>query len=161
MTAVRVDVLGARGAGRTTFIRTISELTVLSTGPDDEDGDDVATGAEDVGRITVDRDLVLHLVGSTTATRPEGAALLGRVLLVDGGRPDLLGEAADLLAAARADRPPPYVVVVRPEDDLGAVRTALGLGEQEPVLRCDARDRAAVKRVLLAVLQAAAAGLAA
>ncbi len=162
MTAVRIGVLGAPGAGRTTFIRTISEITVLSTDlDDDEDGIGTPGAAEDVGRITIDRDLVLHLVGSTDAGRAGGPALLGDVLLVDGSRADRLPAAAALLAAVRARTGTPYVVVVRPEDDLGRVRAALGLGEQEPVLRCDARDRASVKRVLLALLQAAAAALAA
>lgn len=160
MTAVRIDVLGAPGAGRTTFVRTISELTVLSTEPA-EDDDDAGGAAEDVGRITVDRDLVLHLVGRPTVESSGGPALVGRVLLVDGARADLLAAAAELLAGARAGDRSPYVVVVRPDDDLGAVRAALGVGEHEAVLRCDARDRTAVKRVLLALLQAAAAGLAA
>jgi len=160
MTAVRIAVLGTPGAGRTTFIRTISEIMVLSTDLPDDDGDDVPGAAEDVGRITVDRDLVLHLVSSGAAVRVGGPAVLGHVVLVDGSRPDRLPAAAALLADVRAGGAP-YVVVVRADDDLAAVRDGLGLEEQHPVLRCDARDRAAVKRVLLALLQAAAAALAA
>lgn len=153
MTAVRIDVLGAAGAGRTTFVRTISEMTVLSTDPDAGDA------AEDVGRITVDRDLVLHLVGGTGPGRAGGPALVGSVLLVDGAREDRLQEATSLLSALRSGEPRPYVVVGRPGDDPDRLRAVLGLGEREPLLQADARDRAAVKRVLLAVLQAAAAAL--
>ncbi len=153
MTAVRIAVLGAPGAGRTTFIRTISEIMVRSTDLPAEPGDpDLRGVAADVGRITVDRDLVLHLLSGGAA----GRAVLGHVVLVHGPPPDT----AALLAEARAGGTP-YVVVVRPGDHLADVREGLGLAEQHPLLRCDARDRAAVKQVLLALLHEAVAALAA
>jgi signal recognition particle receptor subunit beta len=51
----------------------------------------------------------------------------------------------------------PYVVAANrldagAIDDLGALRAALGLADGVPLLAVDARDRASVKAVLLALL---------
>src|SRR5664280_432673 len=62
-TAVKIVVTGPSAAGKTTLIRTISEITVLSTEHDvtDETRSVKAetTVAMDFGRITIDRELVL------------------------------------------------------------------------------------------------------
>ena len=61
-TAVKIVVTGPFAAGKTTLIRTISEITVLSTekGITDETKSrkNDTTVAMDFGRITIDRDLV-------------------------------------------------------------------------------------------------------
>ena len=66
--AVKVVVTGPFAAGKTTLIRTISEITVLSTerGITDSTRKRKAetTVAMDFGRITIDRDLVLYLFGT-------------------------------------------------------------------------------------------------
>ncbi len=67
-TAVKIVVTGSFSAGKTTLIRTISEITVLSTEQDITDDTRsrkaATTVAMDVGRITLDRDLVLYLFGT-------------------------------------------------------------------------------------------------
>src|SRR5436305_12965835 len=72
-TAVKVVVTGPLAAGKTTLIRTISEITVLSTenGITDETRarKNDTTVAMDVGRITIDRDLALDLFGTPGQTR--------------------------------------------------------------------------------------------
>ena len=66
--AVKIVVTGPFAAGKTTLIRTISEITVLSTerGISDSTRSRKAetTVAMDFGRITIDRDLVLYLFGT-------------------------------------------------------------------------------------------------
>src|SRR3954468_10319812 len=102
-TAVKIVVTGPFAAGKTTLIRTISEITVLST----EKGLTHATRprksdttvAMDFGRITIDRDLVLYLFGTPGQDRFDfmweilGEGMLGYVVLVDAERPDSLDEA--------------------------------------------------------------------
>src|SRR5579885_2805136 len=110
-TAVKIVVTGPFSAGKTTLIRTISEITVLSTerGITDETARRKAqtTVALDFGRITIDRDLVLYLFGTPGQDRFDfmweilGEGMLGYVLLVDATRPESLDEAVGILDAFR------------------------------------------------------------
>jgi len=167
-TAVKIVVTGPFAAGKTTLIRTISEITVLSTEKDITDGTRSrkaeTTVAMDFGRITIDRDLVLYLFGTPGQDRFEfmweilGEGMLGYVVLVDGGREDSLQEAVGILAAFRtmAARVPFVVAVNRTQglDPAGEerIREALALDERVAVVPCDATDRESVKAVLLALL---------
>jgi small GTP-binding protein len=166
-TAVKIVVTGPFAAGKTTLIRTISEITVLSTEKDitDETRSRKAetTVAMDFGRITIDRDLVLYLFGTPGQDRFDfmweilGEGMLGYILLVDSDRPDSLDEAAGILEAFRRMARVPFVVAlnrspgITPADETN-VRTVLGLGDEVPVVPCDATDRESVKAVLLALL---------
>src|SRR5439155_26732221 len=110
-TAVKIVVTGPFSAGKTTLIRTISEITVLSTEksitdePRSRKPD--TTVAMDFGRITIDRDLVLYLFGTPGQDRFDfmweilGEGMLGYVLLVDASRPESLDEANGILDAFR------------------------------------------------------------
>jgi len=167
-TAVKIVVTGPFAAGKTTLIRTISEITVLSTEKDITDSTRSrkaeTTVAMDFGRITIDRDLVLYLFGTPGQDRFEfmweilGEGMLGYVVLVDGAREDSLQEAVGILAAFRtmAARVPFVVAVNRTQglDPEGEerIRAALALDERVPVVPCDATDRESVKAVLLALL---------
>jgi uncharacterized protein len=167
--AVKIVVTGPFAAGKTTLIRTISEITVLSTEKDVTD-DTVAQKAEttvamDFGRITVDRDLVLYLFGTPGQERFDfmweilGEGMLGYIVLVDASRPESLGEANGILAAFRRMARVPYVVALNraegtDEAEELRIRDALDLGADVPVVPCDATDRESVKGVLLALLYA-------
>ena len=168
-TAVKIVVTGPFAAGKTTLIRTISEITVLSTEKDISDGTrsrkSETTVAMDFGRITIDRDLVLYLFGTPGQDRFEfmweilGEGMLGYVLLVDATRPESIEEAVSILAAFRKMAKVPFVVAMnRTEgvgpDDEARLREALDLDETVPVVPCDALDRESVKGVLLALLYA-------
>jgi signal recognition particle receptor subunit beta len=172
--AVKVVVTGPFSAGKTTFIRTISEITVLSTERDitDETRSRKAetTVAMDFGRITIDRDLVLYLFGTPGQERFDfmweilGEGMLGFVLLVDPGREDSLSEAAGILKAFRAMAHVPFVIaanradVIDP-DEADRLRLLVGASDEVPVLACDATDRASVRDVLLALLYAVLASV--
>jgi small GTP-binding protein len=165
--AVKIVVTGPFAAGKTTLIRTISEITVLSTerGITDDTRSRKAetTVAMDFGRITIDRDLVLYLFGTPGQERFDfmweilGEGMLGYVLLIDTSRPETLEEAAGILAAFRRMAHVPFVVALnrsadvdpRVEDD---VRQALELCPDVPLVPCDATDKDSVKAVLLALL---------
>jgi small GTP-binding protein len=169
--AVKIVITGPFGAGKTTLIRTISEITVLSTERDlstlSEARADKAqtTVAMDFGRIGIDSDLVLYLFGTPGQDRFEfmwevlGEGMLGYVLLLDASRPESVQEAKTILAAFRRMARVPFVVAVNrseglaPEDET-QVRNELDLEPSIPIVPCDATDKSSVKTVLLALLQA-------
>jgi small GTP-binding protein len=166
-TAVKIVVTGPFSAGKTTLIRTISEITVLSTEKDITDHTKsrkaATTVAMDFGRITIDRDLVLYLFGTPGQDRFDfmweilGEGMLGYILLIDASRADSLEEAVGILAAFRKMARVPFVVALNkaagmePADE-DKVRSVLELSEDIPVVPCDATDRESVKSVLLALL---------
>ena len=166
-TAVKIVVTGPFSAGKTTLIRTISEITVLSTEKDITDHTKSrkaeTTVAMDFGRITIDRDLVLYLFGTPGQDRFDfmweilGEGMLGYILLLDASREDSLEEAVGILAAFRKMAKVPFVVALNRSEgidpgDEDRVRSALELAEDVPVVPCDALDRESVKSVLLALL---------
>ena len=167
--AVKVVVTGPFAAGKTTLIRTISEITVLSTerGVTDSTRKRKAetTVAMDFGRITIDRDLVLYLFGTPGQDRFDfmweilGEGMIGYLLLVDAEREDSVQEAASILGAFRTMARVPYVVGLNraAADDnalIDSVRTRLEIPADVAILPCDATDKESVKNVLLALLYA-------
>lgn len=167
--AVKIVVTGPFAAGKTTLIRTISEITVLSTEKDITDDTRSrkaeTTVAMDFGRITVDHDLILYLFGTPGQERFDfmweilGEGMLGYVLLVDAERPDSTEEALGILTAFRKMARVPFVVAVNRCVELDAtaeeqLRSDLALDPDVPVVACDATDRESVKAVLLALLYA-------
>jgi len=168
-TAVKIVVTGPFAAGKTTLIRTISEITVLSTEQGVTDSTRTrkteTTVAMDFGRITIDRDLVLYLFGTPGQERFDfmweilGEGMLGYIVLVDADRPESLDEAADILAAFRRMARVPFVVALNrasglDETEAERVRSVLALEPDIPVVPCDAIDRESVKSVLLSLLYA-------
>jgi uncharacterized protein len=166
-TAVKIVVTGPFAAGKTTLIRTISEITVLSTERSISDETRArktdTTVAMDFGRITIDRDLVLYLFGTPGQDRFDfmweilGEGMLGYVLLVDSSRVDSLDEAVSIREAFRKMARVPFVVGLNraeglDESEEANVRSRLDLEDDVPVVPCDVTDRESVKAVLLALL---------
>jgi small GTP-binding protein len=165
--AVKVVITGPFSAGKTTLIRTISEITVLSTerGITDhtKSRKNETTVAMDFGRITIDRELVLYLFGTPGQERFDfmweilGEGMLGYVLLLDVSRPESLPEAAGILAAFQRMARVPFVVALNrtegvDEVEEARIRQGLGIGPTVPMVPCDATDKESVKAVLLALL---------
>jgi uncharacterized protein len=167
--AVKVVVTGPFAAGKTTLIRTISEITVLSTerGVTDSTRKRKAetTVAMDFGRITIDRDLVLYLFGTPGQDRFDfmweilGEGMIGYLLLIDADREDSVEQAVGIHEAFRKMARVPYVVALNraSADDhalVEKVRTRLDIPGDVAILACDATDKESVKNVLLALLYA-------
>jgi uncharacterized protein len=165
--AAKIVVTGPFAAGKTTLIRTISEITVLSTEKSisDETSSRKAetTVAMDFGRISIDSELVLYLFGTPGQDRFEfmwevlGEGMLGYVLVIDGDRPESPEEARSILAAFQRMAKVPFVVAVNRCTDVtdahaDQLRVVLGLDTETPILPVDAADRPSVKRVMLALL---------
>src|SRR5512133_2784130 len=120
MQSVKVVVTGPFNAGKTTFIKSVSEITVLSTERQVSDtsgeGSGETTVAMDFGRITVSDDVVLYLFGTPGQARfsfmwetlSEG--MLGFVLLVDARDPATFEDARGMIEFFTRMSDVPFVV---------------------------------------------------
>jgi uncharacterized protein len=166
---VKVVITGPFGAGKTSLIKTISEIAVLATERKVTDETQSVkaqtTVAMDFGRITVDRDLALYLFGTPGQKRFEfmweilADGMLGFIILIDAQREHSHAEAEEILTFFRDVAEVPFVVAVNKCDDDpdGGVRRAREWLQLPPSIRCvpvNALDRESVKGVLLELLQA-------
>jgi len=167
MQSVKVVVTGPFDAGKTTFIKAVSEITVLSTerqvSAASGEGSGETTVAMDFGRITVSDDVVLYLFGTPGQSRfsfmwetlSEG--MLGFVLVVDAMEPQTFEDARQMISFFTEMSDVPFVVAANKvaADDivrLQQMRADLELDASAPLLPVDARDRNSVKAVLLGLL---------
>ncbi|MGA9193101.1 MAG: ATP/GTP-binding protein [Anaerolineales bacterium] len=167
MQTVKMVVTGPFNAGKTQFIRTVSEIDVVSTerkiSAEAEKIKETTTVAMDFGRITVDEDLVLYLFGTPGQKRFDfmweilSEGMLGFIVVVDSARPETFREARGILHTFRAYAPTPYVVAANKQDmedawDIDDLRIALKLDDSIKLLPTVASDKESVKAVLLELL---------
>ena len=166
MQTVKMVVTGPFNAGKTEFIRSVSEIDVVSTERgirSDERLKETTTVAMDFGRITVDEDLVLFLFGTPGQKRFDfmweilSQGMLGFIVMVDSTRPETFREARLILDTFRAYAPTPYVISANKQDredawDPADIRIALRLDPKVKLLPCVATNRETVKNVLLELL---------
>ncbi|MBI1259353.1 MAG: GTP-binding protein [Chloroflexi bacterium] len=168
MQTVKMVITGPFSSGKTEFIRSISEIDVVTTerGISSEAERTVkesTTVAMDFGRITVDDDLVLYLFGTPGQRRFDfmweilAEGMLGFVVMVDSTKPETFREAKSILETFRAYAPTPYVVAANKQDMPDAwntddLRIALRIEEGVKLLPCVASDKESVKTVLLELL---------
>jgi len=167
MQSVKVVVTGPFNAGKTTFIKSVSEITVLSTERRVSDASGEGAGettvAMDFGRITISDDVVLYLFGTPGQERfsfmwetlAEG--MLGFVLVVDARSDESIENAASMIEFFTRMSDVPFVVAANKIADtdlagLEAMRGRLHLADGVPLLACDAREKLSVKSVLLGLL---------
>jgi signal recognition particle receptor subunit beta len=171
-TSVKVVVAGGFGTGKTTMVRSISEidpltteevLTEASVGVDDLAGLESKTRttvALDFGRITINDEVVLYLFGTPGQDRfwfmwdelAQGA--VGAIVLIDTRRLDSSFAAIDYFERRKIS----FLVAVnmffgKEEYDEDEIRGALHLSDRIPLVWCDARDRESVKDVLLDLIR--------
>ncbi len=171
-TGLKIVVVGGFGVGKTTLVRSVSEIRPLNTeevmtqagvGVDETDGvaaKTTTTVAFDFGRISLNDRMVLYLFGAPGQQRfwflwdRLFSGTLGAVVLVDTRRMDDSWYAIDRLEHHGT----PFVVAVNRFDDDGArysleeIRQALALPAHVPMVDCDARVRASGKDVLITLV---------
>jgi len=167
MQSVKMVVTGPFNAGKTEFIRSVSEIDVVSTerriSSQAEQVKDATTLAMDFGRISIDDDLVLYLFGTPGQKRFDfmweilSEGMLGFVVMVDSTRPETFREARSILETFHNYAPTPYVVAANKQDqgdawDLEDLRIALRLSAHVKILNCIATRKESVKNVLLELL---------
>ncbi|MGR8007121.1 GTP-binding protein [Streptomyces hypolithicus] len=168
--AVKVVIVGGFGVGKTTMVGSVSEIRPLTTeetmtqagvGVDDHlEGKTATTVAMDFGRISLSDELVLYLFGTPGQERFwflwnglfEGA--LGAVVLIDTRR---LQVSFDVIGRLE-ERGVPFVVAVNtfsdaPQHPVEALRTALDLPPEVPIVACDARGRGSSRDVLMTLMR--------
>ena len=169
MQSVKIVTTGPAGAGKTTFIRSVSEITVLSTERQVTEasgqGSAEATVAMDFGRVTITDDIVLYLFGApgrsqfTSMWQTLAEGMLGFVLLLDADDVDR-AETLEMAEFLGKKSDVPFVVAVNrlsPDhgEEIQEFRRSLGLSDQVKVIPTDVRDRDSVRDVLLALLDTA------
>ena len=168
MQTVKMVITGPFSAGKTEFIRSVSEIDVVSTerkisSASEKFFKEATTVAMDFGRITVDDDLVLYLFGTPGQRRFDfmweilSEGMLGFIVMVDSTRPETFREARSILETFHAYAPTPYVVAANKQDmkdawDIEDMRHVLHLDSRVKLLTCVATDRNSVKAILLELL---------
>jgi uncharacterized protein len=167
MQTVKMVVTGPFNSGKTAFIKSVSEIDVVSTerkiSAEAERIKETTTVAMDFGRITVDDELVLYLFGTPGQKRFDfmweilSEGMLGFIVMVDSSRPETFREAKGILQTFRAYAPTPYVVAANKQDNPDAwavddLRIALKMDRKVKMLPCVAHDKESVKNVLLELL---------
>ncbi|MFB9832960.1 GTP-binding protein [Actinoallomurus acaciae] len=167
---LKIVIVGGFGVGKTTMVRSVSEIRPLSTeetmtragvGVDDASvvrDKTTTTVAFDFGRISLNDQMVLYLFGAPGQERfwflwdRLFLGALGAVVLVDTRRLEDSWYAIDRLE----QQDTPFIVARNdfggPAYTLDQVRAALDLSDHIPLVGCDARRRDSSKAVLIALV---------
>ncbi|MEL6163364.1 MAG: ATP/GTP-binding protein [Cyanobacteria bacterium J06641_2] len=168
---LRIVVTGGVGAGKTTFIRTISEIDVVDT--DKRATDELAelkektTVALDFGKLTITPTQSLHLYGTPGQSRFDFMwdILIKKahayILLIDAHRPNQFREARKLLNFMNQNASIPELIGITHTDcaeawEIEDIALALGLQDEIksiPIMAINPNERESVFQALIAIVE--------
>ncbi len=171
MEVLRIVVTGGVGAGKTSFIRTLSEIEVVDT--DRKATDEIAqfkektTVAMDFGRVSIAPNQSLHLYGTPGQSRFDFMwdILIKKaqayILLVDAHRPEQLRSGRRILNFINQRVQLPHIIGLTHTDCPDAweaedVAIALGLIKEQikaPLISVNATERASVLPAVITLIQ--------
>jgi signal recognition particle receptor subunit beta len=171
MEILQLVVTGAVGAGKTSFIRTISEIEVVDT--DKRATDEVSqlksttTVAFDFGRVTFGPEQALHLYGTPGQSRFDFIwdMLISKadayILLLDAHRPQDIREGRRILTFMNERVQIPKIIGLTHTDFPDAwepENIALGLGfmdesDRPPIIKVNATDQASVSNAIITLVE--------
>jgi signal recognition particle receptor subunit beta len=174
---LKMVITGSFAAGKTTLIKTISEIAVVDTERDVTDDfrgiKSRTTVAMDFGRITFEDGASLFLFGTPGQRRFEAMwevlaeGMIGYIVLVKGSDLRSAEEARHIVRTFQDYADVPFVIGVTHLDEsdraseriLDEVRAQLHVPDDTPVIASDVRVRQDVKELLLATLHGVMARL--
>jgi small GTP-binding protein len=159
---LKIVVTGPFGAGKSQFVKTISDIPVVSTerkiSHRQKGMKTQTTVAMDYGRAQIG-DNVFHLNGTPGQARFDfmweilSREMHGLVMVVDATDDKSFEEARDMLSGFMEPKPVPYIIAANKQDRSGAlkpeqVRQAMQLDVESYILPCTASQRTSVQFVL-------------
>jgi uncharacterized protein len=153
----KITIQGTWKSGKKTLVQTISEIGEAT------EENRFSTVRYGLGRITSeDQTVILYLFAIPMARRfdferdlAEGS--LGFILMIDSCHPEMFREARAMFETLMVYSPLPIVIVANFQDspdawDMDALRIALRIPNDIPIIPCVATDRESVKGVMIAFL---------
>ena len=167
MSIYKIVVTGPFNSGKTEFIKTVSDIPVVSTEKrittEDRGIKSETTVAMDFGRTVVDGD-TLHLFGTPGQTRFNfmwdilANEMDGFIVLVDSTDAPSFPDAAELIEQFSSFHDVPYLVVSNKTDlggaaNLSEVRRGTKASGAVTVMPCVAIQKSSVRQVLLQMIE--------
>jgi signal recognition particle receptor subunit beta len=167
VSAYKIVVTGPFSSGKTEFVKTISDIPVVSTEKrittEDRGIKAETTVAMDFGRVTLDGD-TLYLYGTPGQTRFDfmweilSDEMNGFIVLVDSTDPPSFPEAAELIELFSSFVNVPHLIVANKTDlpdaaNLNEVRRGTRAGGNITVMPCVALQKSSVRQVLLQMIE--------
>ena len=158
----KVVITGPFNAGKTEFVRTVSDIPIVTTerriSDDFKSIKDETTVAMDYGQVRLNSDL-FHLYGTPGQPRFDfmwdilSKKMHAFIVLLDSGDREGLLQTKRLIRILRRRGRIPYLVAANKQDmdqalSTEAIGKALGLDEKTLVVPCIATEKASVRNVL-------------
>ncbi len=159
----KIVVTGPFSAGKTEFIKAVSEIEVITTERKltrgAQPGKEETTVAMDYGRATLN-DTAIQLFGTPGQPRFDfmweilAKEMDGFVVMVDSTDPSTFDTAKKLIQTFRSFESVPYIIAANKQDLEGAIapnelRSALGLEPKVKVAQCVATDPLVIEQILI------------
>jgi small GTP-binding protein len=165
----KILVAGSFGSGKTTFVKTVSEIDPLLTEkkithPDElSENKKTTTVAMDMGKIKIGDEIEIHLFSAPGQERFNfmidilKRGIIGAVIMVDAASPKSIKEAAELAKYIRSQYEIPILFAVTKLDlphakSLDEIKAHLEDDDFVKVMPLDPRDKEQGKKVLLELL---------